>query len=239
MYSILFFVAVSFLSTRFGYCGQHVEDLLLQNEQITQPYLAKVMGKQFWIYPQNFGSETFPDTVFYAQNIPISAGAKFLEMGSGTGIISVAVALRTDAQVTAIDINPYAVANTTANAQLHDVSTRLVALEGNLFSSLSLQDKFDVIFFNVPALDTEKKELTWLEQAIYDPGYQILEQYINEAPAYLTSSGRFFVGFSPIYGDLVKFKEIAEKKGYRLESVIQDKPSPHTMFELVEVIIPK
>ena len=233
---VFFFLTLSFLFMGSIYSTQSIEDLLEQNEQVTEPYLIDIIGKKFWVYPQNFGSQTFPDTVFYAQNLPVGLYENFLEMGCGTGIISIEVALRTKANVTAIDINPYAVINTKANAYLHGVSDRLIALEGNLFSCLSLQDKFDVIFFNVPALHTGKNNLTNLEQAIYDPGYQILEQYLDEAPAYLAPGGKFFVGYSPVYGDVLKFKEIAEKKGYSLEILIQDKPSPYTMFELIQVI---
>src|SRR3989344_2604229 len=128
---------------------------LKESQKENKPYPVKVLDKEFIVYPNVFSPKYFSDTSFFVENIVFHKGEKFLEMGCGTGIIAVLGALQ-GAVVTAIDINKSAVENTKKNAKLHHVLKKLKIYQGDLYSPLNNQDKFDTIFWNVPYIYTEK-----------------------------------------------------------------------------------
>jgi len=68
-----------------------------------------------------------------------------LELGCGTGLISVYAAL-TGAKVTALDISPTAVENTKRNASTNKVA--IVVVESDLFDRID--GRFDIIIINPP-----------------------------------------------------------------------------------------
>lgn len=144
---------------------------------------------------------------FYIQNLPVKRGDTFLERGCGMRIISVATALKAETFVTAIDITPYPAFNAIADPN-----------------------------FPVIGTNTKKKNLFYLEQAIYDPGYQILTRYLKEAPLCISVDGRLFVGDKPMYENFVKLKELPEEKDDALKSILGDQPYPQIMFEFIEGI---
>ena len=76
--------------------------------------------------------EPAEDSWLMSRHIPNFEG-NVLEVGSGTGIISIHLARRGH-QVTAVDLNPKAVQATKFNAKNNKVNIEV--LEGNLFSSV-------------------------------------------------------------------------------------------------------
>jgi len=78
------------------------------------------------------------------------AGKAFLEIGCGSGILSL-LAFRKGAQVTAVDVDPKAVKNTSLNFQRNfkDREAGFRVLESDVFSALG-QEVFDVIVINPP-----------------------------------------------------------------------------------------
>ena len=75
--------------------------------------------------------------------------ARLLDMGTGSGAIAVAVAhTRPDADVTALDVSPDALAVAQANAAANGARVRF--LESSWFDALAAFDTFDVIASNPP-----------------------------------------------------------------------------------------
>ncbi|HET7898411.1 MAG TPA: methyltransferase, partial [Flavisolibacter sp.] len=89
------------------------------------------------------------------------ANKTFLELGAGSGLLSVYAAQR-EACVTASDINPFAVAAILKNAQKNRVFIR--AIQSDLFAHLPPQ-AFDFIIINPPYY--KKTPATWKEHAWY------------------------------------------------------------------------
>ena len=83
---------------------------------------------------------------------------KVLELGSGSGLLSI-IAAKAGAVVTAVDINPAAVLNTSENAARNNAA--VTVMESDLFSSLD-DHRFDMVLINPPyfagsaASDAEK-----------------------------------------------------------------------------------
>ena len=135
------------------------------------------------------------DTHLMIRAISVSSGERVLEIGPGSGIVSIHCALEGCA-VTAIDVNPEAVRVTEKNAERCGVSERINAIHGDLFSPLG-PEKFDVIIFNPPYLvsdsnrkETDKIELAWEGGT---RGKDTTERFLSEAKGHLKRGGRIYL----------------------------------------------
>lgn len=81
---------------------------------------------------------------------PLTA-PRVLDIGTGSGCIAVSLAhQKKDAQVTAIDISPDALAVAKRNAAKHNVADRITFLQGDLLAPLPPGGTFDLIVSNPP-----------------------------------------------------------------------------------------
>lgn len=170
--------------------------LLRSQRENPVPYKVTIAGQEFVVLPNVFPSSYYNDTEFFAQELPIDEGDEFLEVGSGTGIISV-VAAQKGANVTATDINPDAVQNTRINAALHAVDINVI--KSDVFEEIPDDEKFDKIFWNVP-FGYVTQELTDLERSVYDKEYLCIERFIKGAKSKLKPGGKLYIGFSSDMG---------------------------------------
>ena len=118
-------------------------------------YQVNVLGKEFVVLPDVFSPKYFVDTEFFARHVPIKKDGSFLEIGNGTGVVSIFALLRGARIVVSTDINPQAVKNTKINAKLHGVEKKIVILEGDLFDPVNGM-RFDQIFWNPPFMNMTK-----------------------------------------------------------------------------------
>ena len=82
------------------------------------------------------------------------AGARVLDLGTGSGCIAITVALeRPDASVVATDLSLGALAVAASNCRRHEVGGRVRLVRADLLSALRLQ-AFDVVVSNPPYIDT-------------------------------------------------------------------------------------
>jgi release factor glutamine methyltransferase len=156
-------------------------------------------------------------TAYFTSCLPIREGASFLEMGCGVGVTAVVAALSGCDPVTALDINPAAVRNTVANARRHGVGDRIRAVCSNLFEALDPDEKFDIIYWNSPFVETPADTAlkSFDDYALFDPGYSTHWAFLRAAPEHLTEQGRIFLGFSTAAGNLDHIQEIATEVGMK------------------------
>jgi len=98
-----------------------------------------------------FGTGTHETTRLCMELIEkyISDGDKFLDVGCGSGILSIAALLLGAETSTGVDIDPLAVKVAVENAESNNVSDRFTAICGNLAEEVS--GKFDVVAANIVA----------------------------------------------------------------------------------------
>lgn len=177
-----------------------------------------LLGREWSLHRGVFPSTLSAATEVMASIVPYPRGGSFLEVGCGTGVISVTAALDGCSSVTALDINEKAVANTAANAERHGVSDRVRVLHSDLYTALEPTERFDTIFWNVPwtYVEDDFSLSTDLHSAVFDPGYQGQARYIAGAHEHLTDGGRLLLGTADL-GDRERLDAIAEEAGMRVE----------------------
>lgn len=119
-----------------------------------------------------------------------------LEIGCGSGIVSVTLDLETRGQVdiTAVDISPQAIKNTNVNK--NNLKSNIKILESNLFEEIN--EKFDLIYSNPPYIKSHEIENLQVEVRDHEPrlaldggsdGLFFYRKIIKDAPIFLNSHG--------------------------------------------------
>lgn len=137
-----------------------------------------------------------PETEQLVELILPHKPARVLDVGTGSGIIAITLALELpDADVSALDLSPAALALTKENAARHGVSGRITLHEGDLLPESP--PPFDLIAANLPYITSEEmKELA--KEVLFDPanaldggrdGLDLIRRLIADAPRFLSPSG--------------------------------------------------
>lgn len=210
--------------------------ILEDSQKEREKYFIDILGRKFIVYPGVFSPKYFFDTEFFAKNIKIKQNEEFLEIGSGTGVISIFAAITGASRIVALDINPIAVDNTKENAKINHVDNKVEAKYSDIYSALNKNEKFDTIFWNVPFGFVERKNLTILEKAVFDTNYNSIKKFINDTKKHLKINGRLLIGFSTTLGDFEWLKKTLDKAGFdiKLLSEIESVETHPVKFELFE-----
>lgn len=162
-------------------------------------------------------------------------GKKVLEIGTGTGLISLCCLSAGADSVVATDINPSAVANAAYNAERFEWKSRLdcrrVSEDSpSAYAVIGGNEKFDIIFSNPPWEDDLPKTVN--EYALYDPGFRLIDSMMKGLKQHLTPGGKAYLA----YGCVSAIREI-QKLGTAcdLEVKILD---DRKLEELDEVFLP-
>ncbi len=139
---------------------------------------------------------------------------KVLDMGCGSGIQTIAVALNGASHVLAADISPFAIRSTKKNIQMHHLKN-VECIKSDMFSKI-VEQKFDLIIFNHPFLEGKPKNN---KERIYIASKKMIENFFKKARRYLTKEGTIIMPFSHFcdhnpkeYVNKFNYKIIKEKK---------------------------
>jgi len=174
-----------------------------------------LLGRQWDLLDDVWPPTYSPGGELHADLIPFHSMGAFLEMGCGTGVMSVLAALGGCRQVLALDLNPAAVENTLVNAHRHGVADRLDARVSDLYAAVEPGERFDGVYWNPPFLDAPAEQLDgsiWHE-TMFDPGYAKLRRFLVEGAALLTPTGHIFLWFGEAMGRPALIEDLAADAG--------------------------
>jgi release factor glutamine methyltransferase len=197
-----------------------VYEYLTANERLPAVYTFTFKELTFVGLNTVFSPVIFEDTFFFCENVPVKAGDEVLEIGCGTGMIAVCLALK-GARVIATDINPDALINTKVNSILNHVEQQVNVFLSDVFASISSSIKFDVIFWNTPFIYRSAAKLNLLEASVFDPEYRSITQYISKITTYLKENGRAFLGFSSSSGNAKLLHQICAEHNINIRLYAQ------------------
>ena len=140
--------------------------------------------------------EVYPpseDSILLTESLDIRIGEKVLEIGTGSGIVSIQCALN-GADVVCGDINPRAVALARRNAAANGVD--IDVRETDVYSNI--EGRFDTIVFNLPYLPVEDEGELAKAWSRGPDGLGPLPRLLEGAPEHLLPDGRVVVVVSSL-----------------------------------------
>ena len=140
--------------------------------------------------------EVYPpseDSILLTESLDIRIGEKVLEIGTGSGIVSIQCALN-GADVVCGDINPRAVALARRNAAANGVD--IDVRETDVYSNI--EGRFDTIVFNLPYLPVEDEGELAKAWSGGPNGLGPLPRLLEGAPEHLLPDGRVVVVVSSL-----------------------------------------
>jgi methylase of polypeptide subunit release factors len=157
------------------------------------PYLTEVCGLSLSVFPNVMSPLYDWSGQFHVECLPDLAGKRVLELGCGSGIISVCAAIyRRAHSVLAVDINPEAVANTSENIERHNLQRCCKAVLSDLFENV--YGAFDFVVFNLPYHGCNPSD--FLDRGVMDGQYEMQTRFFMELKAHLNANASVHIGFS-------------------------------------------
>lgn len=175
--------------------------------------------------------QTSGDTLLMMECVKIGADQNFLEIGCGSGAVSVAIAKRALSGV-GVDINEKAVANAKRNAEVHGIKN-LEFFTSNVFENVS--GKFDVIICNPPYNNHDVSDN--VDRMFWDPNDEMKNSFFKNVGEYLKLDGKIYFGwadFSDIDTEL-PFR-LAEKYGFKVLEIYKKPHKEVFSFYVIEFI---
>lgn len=138
-----------------------------------------------------------------------------IEIGSGTGLMSVVMAKFGASKVIASDISEPAVENTRINAERFGVKEKVHVVKSDLFENI--HEKADVITWMIPFFSEHLSESdTISDSMIMAP--ELFERFLEEAPRYLKPGGVIVIPSFNIGGDYTNPALVGKKFGYEIQT---------------------
>lgn len=176
-----------------------------------------ICGMEITIDPGVY--RTSGDSELMLKVVDIQENQNFLEVGCGTGVVSLSVAKRSRSGV-GVDINEKAVLNAKKNAKEHKVNNLEIYIS-NVFEKVN--GKFDVIICNPPYTNHEVRDD--VDRMFWDPKDEMKQTFFREVGKYLKSEGKIYFGWADFADiDIELPFRLAEENGYILVNTFK---KPH------------
>ena len=170
-------------------------------------------GFELLLHPEVYGPAEDTELLLRALDaVPLQPGARACDVGTGTGIIALALARR-GAHVVATDVNPHAARLARANAARNGLAGRVAVVQAAHLAPL--RGPFDVVTFNPPYLPVEGEVRGVLARAWEggEGGIAWAPAFLQDARRCLRPGGRAVVVLSSL-GDAPGFRALAAGQGF-------------------------
>lgn len=170
---------------------------------------VSVCGQEFIVLKNVYDTST--DTELMADEVNINKKQTFVEIGCGTGAVSLLIGKRAKSGI-GVDINPAAVKNANLNKKIIGVSNVKFILS-DIFDKV--KGKFDVVICNPPY--SPYKPADEVEMMFWDEGNSMKIRFFNQVGNYLKPQGLVYFGWADFEDIDQDFPvEFARKVGLKL-----------------------
>lgn len=204
------------------------------------PVLANEEGEPIFIYP-HYGVFS-PIRGEYLELVCSAPLPKLLDkesiafdVGVGTGVLSVILAMRGVQKIIATDQDARALACAKENIKRLSLDSSIQIIKANLFP----QEKASLIVCNPPWIPARPSST--LEHAVYDPESQMLKGFLGELKNHLLPDGEGWLILSDLAEHLglrarTELLEWIEAGGLKVISRIDTKPKHHKPFDQSDLL---
>ncbi|MDP3981157.1 MAG: peptide chain release factor N(5)-glutamine methyltransferase [Chlamydiota bacterium] len=136
---------------------------------------------------------------------------RILDIGTGSGNITITLAVKTNCLITAVDLSEQALNIARENAKTHRVADRIDFRISNVFDDIPSGSSFDYIVSNPPYIPEEQIQTLPIEIKQYEPhialsggvnGVNIIKRIAEKAYSLLAPDGRLFIEIGGSYQSL-------------------------------------
>ncbi|MBC8354963.1 MAG: class I SAM-dependent methyltransferase [Planctomycetes bacterium] len=158
-----------------------------------------------------------------------------LEIGTGSGLVSLCSLRAGAASVIATDVNQNAIENARYNANALDLGdrfeTRLVSVHSaGAFSTLIPTETFDIILSNPPWENAQPRSID--EYALYDRDFELLRSILLGVRTHLKPGGRLLLAYG-CCDAILTLEQLAPQHGLRVQRL-----DDRRLDDLPEVFVP-
>jgi predicted nicotinamide N-methyase len=138
-----------------------------------------------------------------------------LEIGSGTGLMSVVMAKFGASSVIASDISELAVENTKINIEKFDLENIVKVKQSDLFENIN--EKVDLITWMIPFFSENLEESDTISNSMI-MSIELFERFLKEAPKYLNPGGVIVIPSFSLGGKNTDPSVVGKKFGYEIKT---------------------
>jgi release factor glutamine methyltransferase len=176
--------------------------------------LERVSGLTLAVLPSVANPKLLRTGAFFASRLDggsVHAGARVLDLGTGSGVCALAAA-RQGAHAVGVDINPAAVRCARANALLNDLAQYTDFRHGDLFDAVA-GERFDLVLFNPPfqlGTPRDAREAAWRAP-------DLARRFATGLADHLSSGGAALVLLSSFGDACARFERELLNRGFALD----------------------
>ena len=178
--------------------------------------------KQFTIKQDKCAMKVGTDAVLLGAWVLPNGSKRILDIGTGTGVIALMIAQKSQAHIDAIDIDEHAVIQATQNVLNSKFSEQVSVTKSSLqeYSKISTQ-KYNLIVTNPPYFEQSLKSSD--EQRSHARHADVLpfEELLDGVLKLMDDKGKFCLILPTL--EAVKFRALAEKRGLHLSKLLRVK----------------
>lgn len=178
--------------------------------------------KQFNVKQDKCAMKVGTDAVLLGSWIIPNGAKHILDIGTGTGVLALMLAQKSNGQITAIDIDEIAIEQASENVKNSKFNNQIVVEHISLQQFAKLKDiKFDLIVSNPPYFEQSLKSTNENRSNARHADVLPFEELVDGVFNILNTKGKFCLILPVI--EAVKFRSIAEKKGFFLSKLLRVK----------------
>lgn len=162
------------------------------------------------------------DTILLAKSILGYSGKELLEVGTGSGFISIYLS-KNAKSIDATDINPFSINLAKKNAKLNN-SKNITFYLTDLFP---LNKTYDLIVANLPYTNHPAKDV--VEKSVWDKEHNTLKNFLKNVKKYLNNSGKIFLSWAE-FADFDYFESLLKENNFSYNVV--DEVLPYRVYQL-------
>lgn len=190
--------------------------------------------KQFTIHQERCAMKVCTDACLFGAWVAAAVSSwqmtvgSILDIGTGTGLLSLMLAQKTTAHIDAIELDEHAAEQATENFEASDWKERLQVISGDA-RTLHLGRKYDLIISNPPFFEKDLKSTDAQRNLALHSEELSLPELVLSIKKNISVQGKFAVLLP--YHRKDEFEKIAFAEGFYLEEEVSVKQTPnHTYF---------